>query len=223
MLNGQNKLYVKRKIAFTLAEVLITLGVIGVVAAMTLPTLIFNYQKKVVANRLKQTYSLIYQSIEKSKAEYGDSNIWEYDDLETYTKKYIFNNLKYEETDIPQNYSWKTKDGRIYRSISSISNYSNIKLSNGTFVFVDLSNNNNRLNVFTDIDGLGKNNILGRDIFLFEYKIESGRLWPYGRGLNRENLLKVCKSDKTQAVYSNLYCTALIETDNWEIKNDYPW
>ena len=71
MLNGQNKLYVKRKIAFTLAEVLITLGVIGVVAAMTLPTLIFNYQKKVVANRLKQTYSLIYQSIEKSKAEYG--------------------------------------------------------------------------------------------------------------------------------------------------------
>ena len=32
--------------AFTLAEILITLGIIGVVAAMTIPTLITNYQKK---------------------------------------------------------------------------------------------------------------------------------------------------------------------------------
>ena len=35
-----------KKRAFTLAEVLITLGIIGVVAAMTIPTLISNYQKK---------------------------------------------------------------------------------------------------------------------------------------------------------------------------------
>lgn len=35
----------KIKPAFTLAEVLITLGVIGVVAAMTMPVLIQNYQK----------------------------------------------------------------------------------------------------------------------------------------------------------------------------------
>ena len=36
----------KRQSAFTLAEVLITLGIIGVVAAMTLPTLIQNHQKQ---------------------------------------------------------------------------------------------------------------------------------------------------------------------------------
>ena len=36
----------KKKIAFTLAEVLITLAIIGVVAAMTIPTLIADYQKK---------------------------------------------------------------------------------------------------------------------------------------------------------------------------------
>ena len=35
-----------KKAAFTLAEVLITLGIIGVVAAMTIPTLIANYQNK---------------------------------------------------------------------------------------------------------------------------------------------------------------------------------
>lgn len=35
-----------RQTAFTLAEVLITLGIIGIVAAMTIPTLIANYQQK---------------------------------------------------------------------------------------------------------------------------------------------------------------------------------
>ncbi len=34
---------------FTLAEVLITLGIIGVVAAITIPSLITNYQKTVTS------------------------------------------------------------------------------------------------------------------------------------------------------------------------------
>lgn len=42
------------KKAFTLAEVLITLGIIGVVAAMTMPTLIANHQKKLLLNGLKK-------------------------------------------------------------------------------------------------------------------------------------------------------------------------
>jgi len=36
----------KKDFAFTLAEVLITLAIIGVVAAMTIPTLVANYQEK---------------------------------------------------------------------------------------------------------------------------------------------------------------------------------
>lgn len=35
-----------KRMAFTLAEVLITLGIIGVVAAITIPTLLSNYSKK---------------------------------------------------------------------------------------------------------------------------------------------------------------------------------
>ena len=49
----------RRKLAFTLAEVLITLGIIGVVVAMTLPTLIANYQKQVYVNQLKRTVSVL--------------------------------------------------------------------------------------------------------------------------------------------------------------------
>lgn len=38
----------KKSIAFTLAEVLITLGIIGVVAAMTIPNLITSYKVHVI-------------------------------------------------------------------------------------------------------------------------------------------------------------------------------
>lgn len=50
-----------RLAAFTLAEVLITLGIIGVVAAMTIPSLIQNYQEKVLANQFKKSYSMFSQ------------------------------------------------------------------------------------------------------------------------------------------------------------------
>ena len=49
-----------RKSAFTLAEVLITLAIIGVVAAMTIPTLISSYREKVVETKLVKFYKFFY-------------------------------------------------------------------------------------------------------------------------------------------------------------------
>ena len=63
--------------AFTLAEVLITLAIIGIVAALTIPTLITNYQKKQTASKLKQTYSIISQALTMAQAEHGDTTTWE--------------------------------------------------------------------------------------------------------------------------------------------------
>lgn len=45
------------KSAFTLAEVLITLGIIGVVAALTLPTLIHKINGKILESQFKKSYS----------------------------------------------------------------------------------------------------------------------------------------------------------------------
>ena len=53
---------------FTLAEVLITLGIIGIVAAMTLPALIQNYQEAVLTTRAKKSYSEISQAIQLFEA-----------------------------------------------------------------------------------------------------------------------------------------------------------
>ena len=60
-----------RKVAFTLAEVLITLGIIGVVAAMTLPSLVNKYREQEIITRVKKTYTSIAQALELVQANYG--------------------------------------------------------------------------------------------------------------------------------------------------------
>lgn len=62
--------------AFTLAEVLITLGIIGVVAAMTLPTVINNYKKQVAVNKLKKFYSVMTQAIQTEEARNDSLEYW---------------------------------------------------------------------------------------------------------------------------------------------------
>src|SRR5574344_2249191 len=89
----------KKSIAFTLAEVLITLGIIGVFAALTIPTLINNYEKQATVTRLKKAYSVLNQAVSLSEAEngrfsdnytpvvsYGDSY---HSAIENYLVKYI--------------------------------------------------------------------------------------------------------------------------------------
>ncbi len=53
----------KKKLAFTLAEVLITLGIIGVVAAMTIPTLMTNVKAKKLRTQFLKSYSIVQQAI----------------------------------------------------------------------------------------------------------------------------------------------------------------
>ena len=60
-----------KKAAFTLAEVLITLGIIGVVAAITLPTLIKNYQKQVYVTQLKKVVNTLENNSRKILADEG--------------------------------------------------------------------------------------------------------------------------------------------------------
>ena len=62
--------------AFTLAEVLITLGIIGVVAAMTLPSLIQNYHEKQRVTQLKKAYSVMQNAFLMAQEEYGDVTDW---------------------------------------------------------------------------------------------------------------------------------------------------
>lgn len=57
--------------AFTLAEVLVTLGIIGVVAALTMPTLIANYRERVFVVSAKKNYSVLSNAVNKWNANNG--------------------------------------------------------------------------------------------------------------------------------------------------------
>ena len=65
-----------RKAAFTLAEVLITLGIIGVVSALTMPSLIQSYKEKVTVTKLEKAYSFLNQAYKRISDEYGEPQDW---------------------------------------------------------------------------------------------------------------------------------------------------
>ena len=71
---GINKLIKK---GFTLAEVLITLGIIGVVAAMTIPSLINAAQGKELETAFKKAYSVLTQAVLIMEREEGQTVNWD--------------------------------------------------------------------------------------------------------------------------------------------------
>lgn len=64
------------KIAFTLAEVLIVIGLIGIVAEMTIPTLIVNVNEEVTVVSLKKVYSVLTSAYELAEQENGTPDTW---------------------------------------------------------------------------------------------------------------------------------------------------
>ncbi len=239
----------KKRAAFTLAEVLITLGIIGVVAALTIPGLLVKYQKQVTAKRLEQTYSILYQAVMHAQADYGDMGNWDVNQnflspsapdsnqsngrelAKEFAQTYITPYLKYtNKPDIvnlkSKGYSsYKTKDGREY--MKNASSYYIIELSNGTTLFVNYNGNNGKLTypvIFVDVNGKNNPNILGRDFFMFSVdSVNAMKLTPCGYEKDREELLELCSKNSSGNLYDNLNCTGLIAKDGWEIKDDYPW
>lgn len=61
---------------FTLSEVLITLGIIGIVAAMTLPSLVGKYQKKVTVAKLQKIYTILNQALARSEVDHEAYKYW---------------------------------------------------------------------------------------------------------------------------------------------------
>ena len=66
-----------KKSGFTLAEVLITLGVIGVVAAITIPSLIQKQTERATITKLKKEYSIMSNALMNAISEYGAPEHWE--------------------------------------------------------------------------------------------------------------------------------------------------
>ncbi len=78
--------------AFTLAEVLITLGIIGIVASMTLPALTAKHRKVVIETSLKKFYTTMNQAILHSSVVNGPTQYWEFPNEDTIENNEAFYN-----------------------------------------------------------------------------------------------------------------------------------
>ena len=227
----------EHKPAFTLAEVLITLGVIGVVAAMTIPTLITNYEKKVTITKLKKAYSTINQAMKLSVSENGDYSSWPKPNEvggEEYYKQYwapYFKNAQRctSYTNSVCDYK-KWMDGgassTFYLLNGSSSGvdavYSNrytLLLPNETLVIYFYDNAESTLlgGVYIDTNGAKKPNTFGKDVFLF-MRENNGAIIPRCNSSTTASIKSDCS--KTG---SGKCCAKKIIMDNWEFKSDYPW
>ena len=62
--------------AFTLAETLIVIGIIGVVAALTLPNLNHATGDKEKVTKVKKIYASLTDAVDRAQAIYGDADTW---------------------------------------------------------------------------------------------------------------------------------------------------
>lgn len=197
------------KNAFTLAEVLITLGIIGVVASITIPNLIQNYKKKYVEVRLVRFYSTMSQALKLSLAEKGQLVFTQKNqqDSEYLTKWYKDNITKYiktikEEGPEKSNTYYKVAfiDGSGFNSYYSGTGMASI------YVFYCVDYTKCELGHFD-----------GTNSFLFFLFPGTAQIGTYGSNQSNEILLRDCGTPGRQ-----WGCVTLIKRNNWKIPNNYP-
>lgn len=233
----------KRNPGFTLAEVLITLGIIGVVAAMTLPTLVAKYQKQVVITKLKSTYSILNQAIKMSEIDNGPVAEWDMGERDmhapeskVFAEKYLIPYLKVAHK--CENISDECLSEKIYYLNGTEHSYRNnfnlFALTNGVIIGVWPRGNITEVNIIIK-NGNKHGLMFGKNCFLFVLskqalsnsvfgKFPHSGLYPYGYGYDRDYLKTAgYPCAKTGNVAEGVYCAALIMYDGWEIKDDYPW
>ena len=204
----------RKYIAFTLAEVLITLGIIGVVAAMTLPAVVGKYRRLVAETKLKKFYSVINQSLARSLAEKGDIEIDTSDISDDANAEFLEEWCR----ENMVKYLVKLKEEGIEKN----PNYYKIVFMDGSGAAIYL--NNAAMYVFYQLNfnkpSITKTNMDGANEFLFLYDREEHRVEPIFKDWNVSSLKNNCYATGDSQRHG---CAALIQKNNWEIPDDYPW
>ena len=225
-----------RKSAFTLAEVLITLGIIGVVAAMTLPSVIAKKQTQELQSGLKSGYSLLQQGLLRMSLDKGytvrteNGNYTEgrfVDSFKKYFEK-IYDCDKEVNKPNPAicmgrndgsgpvvetaylNFSKKTHIG------SNLLDDGQFVTANGMLILVEQYSGAGLL-LSIDVNGKKKKpNIWGRDLFTFQL-MDDGKLLPMGMEGTRYFQEDYCSNNSTVAT-NGIGCTyrALTDKSFWD-------
>ena len=212
-----------KQCAFTLAEVLITLGIIGVVAAMTIPTLVSSYQKSQTVSQLKKEYTTLAQAVKQSEIDNGKNSDWDWGtsgdaasirtSFDTLWSPYL-KVMKYCSSAADCGYTVGLLSGLLKDGVNQIGIYDpttriSIMTPDGTFMMFHVSGKM----VYVDLNAGKGPNLYGKDVFLFVLDPDKG-LMPAGYSVVGND----CNS-----THNGLYCAKKIMIDGWQISSDYPW
>ena len=221
----------RRRYAFTLAEVLITLGIIGVISAKVIPQLIANTQKRVTETKLVHFMADINQTYRLSAAENGvDMDGW-FDkqknysqaDMEYFVENYIrpYMNVSYTKS-IERNPQCPDSE-RIL-----------VVMNNGTAFSMYVDKNGVDIHFHPDAEKYTYNNPRYSYGFQVAKVKKSGKYDNYNSMdfvepyvMDWDGTLSMLKNDSARGCNrtsrNKQYCTKYIQMNNWKIPADYPW
>ena len=223
-----------RMTAFTLAEALITLGIIGIVAAMTIPTLISNYQKKQTVTKLQKAISILNQAYKLSFDDVGEPSAQEAFNMgaeqyfQTYWAPYIKTALictTYQQCGYKELQPWKTASNqKNTTAVVNLTHRATFYTSDG-FLYVIFTSigktaeegymKNN--SIIVDLNGHEGPNRVGRDVFyLTRVEKDGAGIQTLGMAYSDENVNNNCSNE-------GYYCAEKIRRAGWRIEKDYPW
>lgn len=232
------------KRAFTLAEVLVTLGIIGVVAALTLPSLIQKRTNIEVEGKLKKIYSVMNQAILMSEQNNGPKEDWETcnfgekndeslsSECRVHFDKYILPYLKYTKTE--EFIAGGRYNIAIYFSDGSILVGKTHPKLVDYFFFPNGKNFDKDTFITKNQDGSSQRADCGITYFAFQFcpsyasvKYNYKKAFePYKNGLNNYTK-EILTSSHQYGCNKNspykIWCTALIQLNGWKIPEDYPF
>lgn len=206
--------------AFTLAETLITLGIIGVVAAITIPSTITKHRQNVIENGLKKAYSTITNAIIFSEIDNGPMSDWQEQNMDAYEfwdvylkpyfkDAYICDKLK--NCHGYKNVNYLKWHGMGEWNIATDNTRITFQLPDGTVVFwMKYSSEPEMKNfskfIIVDANGSKGPNKGGVDVFRFERDYINGKI---------TTLKGDCKTNIQ-------YCTYEIMSNGWKFPDNYP-
>lgn len=218
---------------FTLAEVLVTLGIIGVVSAMTIPTLMQNHQRAVYVTQLHKVYNEVSQAAQMILT---DSNAVSLKEsrlnrigIDNFLKTYFKTTKVCSGDDADECFAseYANMSGSTIRTRDLVGSSGNIVvpaaaiLPSGASIYIEYNGGIDGgieilYRVVTDVNGPQGPNILGRDLFDFVLSGD-GTVSAGGNVETKAESFSSKCSNATSLFYG--YCFAKIVNDGW--KMDY--
>lgn len=225
------------KTGFTLSEVLITLGIIGIVAAMTIPGLIAKYQKEAAVNKLKRSISILNQAYKLSYDDVGELDAQETKDMDslayfnTYWAPYIkvhtyckvpkqcgYNVYQPFTMANNQKGGWFVVEPRLRSTFMTPDGFVYVIILS-TWASEESGEKKETYQVLVDINGGEKPNKYGKDVFvLSRTQSDGGGIRPYCYEKTDAEVNKDCSTTGRGDC-----CAEKIRRAGWKIEKNYPW